>query len=119
MTKLAPRVLLSTMIATWFLGTSGAQWLAGRIAALTAADTVGGQVLDPGKSLATYNHVFWQLGLFGLGAGVLMLVLSPWLRRWTHAVGPAHAQQPEPFAPTLDGERQAVNPQAARADRQA
>jgi POT family proton-dependent oligopeptide transporter len=117
MTKLAPRALLSTMIATWFLGTSGAQWLAGRIAALTASETVAGQVLDPAKSLATYNDVFWKLGLFGLAAGALFLVLSPWLRHWTHAVHAAPPQQPEPFAPTVDGERQAVNPQAARADR--
>ena len=119
MTKLAPRALLSTMIATWFLGTAGAQWLAGRIAGLTAADTIGGQVLDPSKSLATYNHVFWLLGFFGLGAGVVMLLLSPWLKKWAHAVHMAPPQQPEPFAPTVDGERQAVNPQAARADRRA
>jgi POT family proton-dependent oligopeptide transporter len=119
MTKLAPATLLSTMIATWFLGTSGAQWLAARIAQLTAAETISGQVLDPGRSLTTYNHVFIELGVAGIVAGVLMLALSPWLRRWAHAVHPAPAQQPEPFAPTVDGERQAVNPQAARADRRA
>jgi POT family proton-dependent oligopeptide transporter len=119
MTKLAPPALLSTMLATWFLGISGSQWLAAKVAQLTAADTVGGQVLDPAKSLATYNHVFVGLGLFGLGAGVVMLILSPWLKKWAHAVHMAPPQQPEPFAPTVDGERQAVNPQAARADRRA
>jgi POT family proton-dependent oligopeptide transporter len=117
MTKLAPRALLSTMLATWFLGTSGAQWLAAKIAELTASETISGRVLDPAKSLTTYNHVFTQLGVAGLVAGVVMLALSPWLRHWTHAVHPGQAQQPEPIAPTLDGERQAVNPQAARADR--
>jgi POT family proton-dependent oligopeptide transporter len=86
MTKLAPGPLISTMVATWFLGISGSEWLAGRIAALTSADTVSGQVLDPGKSLATYNQVFAQLGAVGLAAGVFMLVLSPWLRRWVHPV---------------------------------
>jgi POT family proton-dependent oligopeptide transporter len=116
MTKLAPPAVISTLMATWFLGTSGAQWLAGRIAALTAADTVAGAVLDPGKGLATYVTVFTKLGLAGVGAGVVLLALSPLLKRWLHGANDAHAQQPEPTAPTVDGERQAVNPQAIRAD---
>jgi POT family proton-dependent oligopeptide transporter len=117
MTKLAPAAVTSTLMATWFLGTSGAQWLAGRIAALTAADTVAGAVLDPGKGLHTYVEVFTKLGLGGVGAGLVMLALSPWLKRWLHGANDAHAQQPEPIAPVVDGERQAVNPQAIRADR--
>jgi POT family proton-dependent oligopeptide transporter len=116
MTKLAPRALISTMMATWFLGTAGAQWLAAQIAALTAADTVSGQVLDPGKSLATYNDVFLKIGVVGVAAGVLMLALSPWLKHWAHAVRHGHPLQPEPIAPVLDGDRQAVNPAAMRAD---
>jgi POT family proton-dependent oligopeptide transporter len=116
MTKLAPAPLISTMMATWFLGIAASQWLAGRIAALTSADTVGGVVLDPARSLATYNHVFAELGVAGLIAGVVMLALSPWLRRWTHAVKPA--KRPEPIAPAVGGHRQAVNPQAVRADQE-
>jgi POT family proton-dependent oligopeptide transporter len=84
MTKLAPAGLISTLMATWFLGMAGAEWLASRIAQLTAADTIGGAVLDPAKSLATYNHVFTNNGLFGVGAGLVMLLLSPWLKRWAH-----------------------------------
>jgi POT family proton-dependent oligopeptide transporter len=107
MTKLAPAPLISTMMATWFLGISASQWLAGKIAALTSAETVGGVVLDPARSLATYNRVFAELGGAGLIAGVVMLALSPWLRHWTHAVRPP-ASQPEPIA--------AAVPQAVRAD---
>jgi POT family proton-dependent oligopeptide transporter len=84
MTKLAPPVLISTLMATWFLGTSGAQWVAARIAQLTSADTIGGQVLDAGKALATYVHVFGMIGLWGLGAGVVMLAASPWLKKLAH-----------------------------------
>jgi POT family proton-dependent oligopeptide transporter len=91
MTKLAPPALISTLMATWFLGTSGAEWLAGQIAQLTAADTIGGQVLDAGKALQTYSHVFGMIGLWGLGAGVVMLVLSPWLKRWAHGASDTHA----------------------------
>ncbi|HEY3948436.1 oligopeptide:H+ symporter [Phenylobacterium sp.] len=84
MTKLAPPLLISTLMASWFLGTAGAEWLAGRIAASAGADTIGGKVLDAGKALATYSHMFGVIGLWGLGAGVVMLVLSPWLKKFAH-----------------------------------
>ena len=119
MTKLAPPMLISTLMATWFLGTSGAQFVAAKIAQLTAADTIGGQVLDPAKSLTTYVHVFTQIGLWGLGAGVVFLIASPFLKKWAHGASDTDPLQPEPTAPTVGGERQAVNPGAARADRSA
>ncbi|MBS0360115.1 MAG: MFS transporter [Proteobacteria bacterium] len=84
MTKLAPPMLISTLMATWFLGTSGAQFVAAKIAQLTASETIGGQVLDAGKALATYSHVFGQIGLWGLGAGAVMVALSPWLKKLAH-----------------------------------
>lgn len=117
MTKLAPARMISTMMAIWFLGASGAEWLAGLIAKTTAADTVGGQVLDPAKALATYSHTFLVIGGWGVAAGVVFLALSPWLKHWAHGVDDAAAHpQPEPIAPVLDGERQAVNPAAMRRD---
>ena len=97
MTKLAPPLLISTLMATWFLGTAGAQFVAAKIAQLTASDTIGGQVLDAGKALATYSHVFGVIGLWGLGAGGVMLVLSPWLKRLAHGAGGLEADaRPEP-----------------------
>jgi len=119
MTKLAPAAVISTIMATWFLASSWAQWLGAIVAQMTASDTVAGQVLDPGKALATYVGVFRMIGLWGVAAGVLMLIASPILKRWAPGASDVHPQQPEPTAPTLDGERQAVSPQAIRADRQA
>jgi POT family proton-dependent oligopeptide transporter len=84
MTRLSPVLVLSTVMATWFLSSSWAQWLGGLIAQLTATDTAAGQVLDPAKALATYIHVFLEIGLWGAGAGVLMIAASPWLKRWAH-----------------------------------
>ena len=85
MTKLAPLAVLSTVMATWFLGASWAQYIAAIIARLTAAEMVAGQVLDPAAALRTYTHVFGMIGMWGAGAGVLFLVLSPWLKKWAHA----------------------------------
>jgi len=95
MTKLAPARMISTLMAVWFLAASASEWLAGRIAQLTQAETVGGQVLDPAKALATYSHVFLTIGLCGVGAGVLMIALSPWLKHWAHGVNDA-ANHPPP-----------------------
>jgi proton-dependent oligopeptide transporter, POT family len=107
MTKLAAPAVISTIMATWFLASSWAQWLGGKVAQLTASETVAGQVLDPGKALATYVEVFKMIGVWGLGAGVLMLAFSPILKRWAHGASDTHVLQPEP---AVDGERQAVNP---------
>jgi POT family proton-dependent oligopeptide transporter len=109
MTKLAPAALTSTMLATWFLGTSGAQLLAARIAQLTASETIGGQVLDAGKSLATYVHVFTLIGSAGLAAGVLFLVLSPFLKHWAHGASDTH--------PRPDREPEQLSPAGAQAER--
>ena len=92
MTKLAPAALISTLLATWFLATSAAQFLAGKIAQLTASETVAGQVLDPAKALATYAQVYSLIGWVGVGAGVAMLALSPFLKHWAHEVAPPAAE---------------------------
>jgi POT family proton-dependent oligopeptide transporter len=85
MTKLAPMGLVSTLMATWFLGASWAQYLAAIIARLTAQQTVAGQVLDPAAALHTYVHVFGLIGMWGAGAGVVFIAASPWLKKWAHA----------------------------------
>jgi POT family proton-dependent oligopeptide transporter len=95
MTKLAPAELISTLMAVWFLASSAAQYLAGLVAKLTAAETVAGQVLDPARALATYVSTFREIGLAGVAAGVLMLAASPWLKRLAHGVNDA-ANHPAP-----------------------
>jgi POT family proton-dependent oligopeptide transporter len=116
MTKLAPAALISTLMATWMLATSAAQFLAGKIAQLTAVDTVAGQVLDPGKALATYAKVYTEIGWIGVGAGVVMMALSPFLKRWAHEVKWLDGRPPEPIAPVVDGDRQSMNPAIIRGD---
>ena len=84
MTKLSPPLLLSTVMATWFLASSWAQWLGGFVARLTAAETVAGRVLDPGKALATYVHVYGLAGWITFGLGVALAAASPILKRLAH-----------------------------------
>jgi len=86
MTKLAPAALISTVMATWFLASSAAQYLAGIVARFTASETVAGQVVDPARALATYVQVFQSIGWLGIGCGVLLLAASPWLKKLAHGV---------------------------------
>jgi POT family proton-dependent oligopeptide transporter len=86
MTKLSPAVLISTVMATWFLATSGGQYLAGKVAQLTAVDTVAGQVLDPAKALATYVSVYRKAGWITVAIAAGLAVVSPWLKRLAHGV---------------------------------
>jgi POT family proton-dependent oligopeptide transporter len=95
MTKLAPVAVVSTIMATWFLASSWAQYVGGMVAQLTAAETVAGQVLDPQKALATYLDVFQMIGYAGLAVGAGLIILSPILRYLAHAERAASAQPAE------------------------
>lgn len=117
-TKLSVASLVSFMMAVWFLASSIAQYVGGIIAGLAGTETVGGEVLDPAASLAASLRVFNLLGWWGVGIGVAFIALSFLIKGWAHGADETvPPQQPEPIAPTLDGERQAVSPAAIRADR--
>jgi POT family proton-dependent oligopeptide transporter len=106
-TKLSVPAVVSFMMAVWFLASSIAQFVGGKIAALTGAETVGGQVLDPAAALHTSLYWFVRIGWAGIGAGALFIVLSPFLKHWAHGINePSPA--PEPMVP------QGASPAAAR-----
>lgn len=96
-TKLSPAAVVSFMMAGWFLSSAFAQYVGGLIAALTATDTVAGQVLDPQSALAGYGAVFGVIGLIGIGLGLILGVFSFALKRLGH--GRAEDQLPAPSEP--------------------
>ena len=97
-TKLAPAVLVSTLMAVWFLATSAAEFIAAWIAQIAGTETAGGQVLDPAAALHASMRVFQMIGFAGVGVGVLFLVLAPFIRHWAHAVNDADSH-PAPARP--------------------
>ncbi len=106
-TKLSVPSVVSFMMAVWFLSSSVAQFVGGKIASLMGTATVGGQVLDPKAALATSIFWFERIGWAGLAAGVLFIALSPFLKHWAHGINepPAPAGEHEAGAPpVLNGE---------------
>jgi len=81
-TKLSAARVVGLMMGVWFLSSSLAHILAGIIAQQTSSDTIGGQVVDPSAQLQSYISVFTAVGILGVAVGVLLLLLSPILKKW-------------------------------------
>jgi POT family proton-dependent oligopeptide transporter len=69
-TKLAPRRFVSQMMGTWFLGTAIGNLAAGRIAGRLGSD------------VTTMPAEFLRMTLLCVGAGAVIMLLSPVFRRW-------------------------------------
>ncbi len=85
-TKLSIPRVVGLMMGVWFLSSSMAQYVGGLIAQIASVETVGGEVTNPGLALKTYLDVFWWIGIWGMGFGVLLLAMSPALQKMTHGV---------------------------------
>ncbi|NJR79117.1 peptide MFS transporter [Sphingomonas corticis] len=85
-TKLSIARIVGLMMGVWFLSISVAQYVAGIVAQVASVETVGGQVTNLKVSLDTYNQVFWTIGLAAAAIGLVLLALSPLIRKWMHGV---------------------------------
>jgi len=85
-TKLSIARVVGLMMGLWFLSISCAQYVAGIVAQVASVETVGGQVTNLKVSLETYAGVFQTIGLASVGIGAVLLVLSPFIKRWMHGV---------------------------------
>ncbi|MFS0738544.1 peptide MFS transporter [Sphingomonas sp. 1P06PA] len=85
-TKLSIARIVGLMMGVWFLSISCAQYVAGLVAQVASVETVGGQVTNLKVSLDTYAGVFQTIGLASIAVGVLLLVLSPLIKKWMHGV---------------------------------
>jgi len=85
-TKLSIARIVGLMMGVWFLSISVAQYVAGIVAQVASVETVGGQVTNLKVSLTTYSGVFWKIGLISMVIGVILLGISPLLKKWMHGV---------------------------------
>ena len=86
-TKLSPPKIVGLMMGIWFLSSSIAHQAGKFIAQLTSSGEGGDtSKLPPTETLTVYTDVFNQVGMIAMGAGVLLVILSPILKKWMHGV---------------------------------
>jgi POT family proton-dependent oligopeptide transporter len=87
-TKLAPTLLVSTVMGMWFLATAFSQFLAAIIAQFTGvghgAEQAGG-IPVPKQTVNLYGDVFGKIAVAAVVSAFICFALSPLLTRWMHA----------------------------------
>ena len=81
-TKLSVARMVGFMMGAWFLASASANYIAGQIANMTAAGN-GGSAAD---AVANTMNVYWNVGLLALGLSLVLLLLSPLLKKGMHGV---------------------------------
>jgi POT family proton-dependent oligopeptide transporter len=77
MNRLAPRHLASLIMGAWFFATAGGNFVAGMIGAAT-----GGE--DGAMTREATMDIYWQIGLFAIVVGFIVIVISRWVKHWMH-----------------------------------
>ncbi|HQV76679.1 MAG: peptide MFS transporter [Flavobacteriales bacterium] len=78
MTKLSPQSVQGLMMGMWFLASAYGQYVAGLLGAgMSSADPNATNT----EKLVSYTDGYAQLGLYALVAGVVLVAISPFVRR--------------------------------------
>ena len=78
MTKLSPAKLQGVMMGMWFLASAYGQYVAGLIGAGMASENEGSSLTE---KLMTYTAGFKQLAIYAIIAGVVLLIISPLVKK--------------------------------------
>ena len=87
-TKLSPKVLVSTVMGAWFLATAFSQYLAAIISQFTGVEHGGGDenvIPIPLETVHVYGDVFKQIAIAAGICGLICLAISPLLMKWMHS----------------------------------
>jgi len=85
-TKLAPRNIAGTAMGGWFLSFAIANFLAGKIAAMTGVEKSASGEIDIAAGLETYVGIFSNIGFVLVGIAILIALLSKPLNKLMHGV---------------------------------
>ncbi len=85
-TKLAIHRVVGLSMGVWFLATALSETLAMRLGQLAAIDTQGGELASVSEGLIIYTQLFEFLMWVGIGTGIVLLLISPLLKRGMHGV---------------------------------
>lgn len=77
MTKLSTQKLQGVMMGMWFLASAYGQYVAGLFGASITPD----ESLSAIEKLAVYSEGYKQFGIYSIGAGVILVIISPFIRK--------------------------------------
>ncbi len=83
MTKLAPKPMHGVMMGMWFLASAYGQYAAGLFGADMATTNANASLTD---KLMSYTEGYKYLSLYALIAGVVLIIISPLIRKLMHEV---------------------------------
>jgi proton-dependent oligopeptide transporter, POT family len=83
MTKLAPKPMQGLMMGMWFLASAYGQYVAGLLGAGMASAKEDATLTD---KLIAYTDGYKQLAIYALVAGVVLILISPLVRKLMHEV---------------------------------
>jgi POT family proton-dependent oligopeptide transporter len=78
MTKLSPEKLQGMMMGMWFLASAYGQYVAG---ILGAGMSITNEKATKSEKLIAYTNGYQQLALYALIAGVVLIIISPLVRK--------------------------------------
>lgn len=102
MNRLAPAHMASLIMGTWFFASATGNFAAGLIAAATGSEKASGE--GAGKALVL--DVYQTIGLWAIGFGVLVIIVSPLIKKLMHLDTLRDADD-------LAGSKELAEPQAA------
>ncbi len=85
-TKLSPAKIVGFMMGVWFLATASSEFIASVLANIAAIDTTNGEAPDLNLAKESYLMLFEYLFYTGVIFGVLLLIISPLLKKLMHGV---------------------------------
>lgn len=80
-TKLSPQRLTGMMMGTWFLASAYGQYGAGLIGAALASNEASDKNLTNYEKLIQYTDGYQMIGLISIIAGVILILLYPFIRK--------------------------------------
>jgi len=85
-TKLSPPKIVGFMMGVWFLATASSEFIASVLANIASVDTSNGTAPDLNIAKESYLVLFEYLFYTGLIFGVVLLILSPLIKKLMHGV---------------------------------
>ena len=85
-TKLSPAKIVGFMMGVWFLATASSEFIASVLANIAAVDTSNGEAPDLNIAKQSYLVLFEYLFYTGVAFGVILLLLSPVIKKLMHGV---------------------------------